>query len=156
MKACDEFLLDCLTYFKLAQYFLPLFWVSMPIINLYVYYAIIRIIMHKAANLKINPVFFLPGAVVVCLNLHWSSQFFPEGIVSFTASTCLHDGGFVFWAALQVVTACCNKALTVLDVWQYCHILEGHLLLKLSHQTMECVQLNGVFCKGFMMCKSNS
>ena len=41
----------------------------MPIIDLYVYYAIISIIMHKAANLKINPVFFLPGAVVVCLNL---------------------------------------------------------------------------------------
>ena len=66
------------------------------------------------ANLRISPLFSLPGVFDVCLNLHWCSQIFQGGMHSFTGSACLCDGGSVFWAALHVVTACCSKALMCL------------------------------------------
>ena len=66
------------------------------------------------ANLRTSPLFFLPGVFDVCLNLHWCSQFFPGAIDSFTGSVCVCDGSSVLSAALQVVTACCSKALMCL------------------------------------------
>ena len=67
--------------------------------------------MDISSYLRTSPLFFLPGVLDVCLNLHWCSQFFPEGINSFTSSTCSGVVGSVVWAALQVDTACCNRAL---------------------------------------------